>query len=48
MYLGYALSPAPVGGAKCTLVSEFDVIDVPHHDFANFTGGPEPYVVVKW
>jgi hypothetical protein len=46
LFLSYALSPAPSEAKRCTLISEFDVLNVPHRDLAiNFAGGPEPYVV---
>ena len=46
LYLSYALSPAPAEAKRCTLISEFDVLNVPHRDLVvNFAGGPEPYVV---
>ena len=46
LYLSYALSPATVAAKTCTLVSEFDILNVPHRDLEiNFAGGPEPYVV---
>lgn len=48
LFLSYALSPAQSGAKSCTLVSEFDVLNVPHRDLeVQFAGGPEPYVVVK-
>lgn len=48
LFLSYALSPAPAGAKSCTLVSEFDVLHVPHRDLeVQFAGGPEPYVVAK-
>lgn len=46
LLLSYELSSSPTGGARCTLVSQFDVINVPHRDLeVHFAGGPEPYVV---
>jgi hypothetical protein len=46
LFLSYALSPAPAGAKSCTLVSEFDVLNVPHRDLeVHFAGGPEPYIV---
>lgn len=46
LFLSYALSSAPAEGKRCTLVSEFDVSNVPHRDIqVNFAGGPEPYTV---
>lgn len=50
LYLSYALSPASSHGDSlkpdCTLVSEFDVSNVPHRDLEiDFAGGPEPYVI---
>ena len=50
LYLSYALSPTlslvDSQKARCTLVSEFDVSNVPHRDLeVHFAGGPEPYVV---
>jgi len=46
LFLSYALSPALAGAKACTLVSEFDVLNVPHRDLeVNFAGGPEPYIV---
>ena len=46
LFLSYALSPATAEGKRCTLVSEFDVANVPHRDLSvHFAGGPEPYVV---
>jgi len=48
LFLSYALSPAPAGAKSCTLVSEFDVLNVPHRDLEiHFAGGPEPYTVTK-
>jgi hypothetical protein len=46
LFLSYALSPAPSEAKHCTLISEFDVLNVPHRDLViEFAGGPEPYVV---
>jgi len=50
LFLSYALSPTLSGPdamkPHCTLVSEFDVSNVPHRDLeVHFAGGPEPYVV---
>jgi hypothetical protein len=46
LFLSYALSPASAGAKSCTLVSEFDILNVPHRDLeVNFAGGPEPYIV---
>ena len=46
LFLSYALSPAPSEAKRCTLISEFDVLNVPHRDLVvQFAGGPEPYVV---
>ena len=46
LFLSYALSPAPAGAKSCALVSEFDVLNVPHRDLeVHFAGGPEPYIV---
>ena len=46
LLLSYALSPAPSEVKHCTLLSEFDVLNVPHRDLViQFAGGPEPYVV---
>jgi hypothetical protein len=46
LFLSYALSPAPPEAKRCTLISEFDVLNVPHRDLVvHFAGGPEPYVV---
>jgi hypothetical protein len=48
LFLSYALSNAPEGAKSCTLVSEFDILNVPHRDLeVQFAGGPEPYVVAK-
>ena len=48
LFLSYALSKAPKGAKSCTLVSEFDILNVPHRDLViEFAGGPEPYVVAK-
>jgi hypothetical protein len=46
LFLSYALSSAAADAKSCTLVSEFDVSNVPHRDLTiHFAGGPEPYVV---
>jgi hypothetical protein len=46
LLLSYKLSPAPAEAKRCTLVSEFDVFNVPKRDLqAYFAGGPEPYTV---
>ncbi len=46
LFLRYGLTPAAPAAKPCTLVSEFDVLNAPHHDFVvNFAGGPEKYVV---
>jgi hypothetical protein len=46
LYLSYALSAASSEAKRCTLISEFDVLNVPHRDLVvHFAGGPEPYVV---
>lgn len=46
LFLSYALSPAASAAKNCTLVSEFDVLNVPHRDLVvHFAGGPEPYVL---
>jgi len=46
LFLSYALSPASAGAKSCTLVSEFDISNLPHRDLEiNFAGGPEPYIV---
>lgn len=48
LMLSYALSPAPAEAKRCTLVSEFDVFNVPHRDLeVHFAGGAEPYTVAK-
>ncbi|MCM8621968.1 MAG: hypothetical protein NFW16_09575 [Candidatus Accumulibacter sp.] len=48
LFLSYSLSPVEAGVQNCTLVSEFDLSNVPHRDIeVNFAGGPEPYVVAK-
>jgi hypothetical protein len=46
--LSYKLS-APTSDTKgCTLVSEFDVAELPNRDLeVHFAGGPEPYTVAK-
>jgi hypothetical protein len=44
--LTYALTPAAKDAKRCTLVSEFDIVNVPHRDFnVRFAGGAEPYSV---
>ena len=46
LLLSYSLSPASPDAKHCTLISEFDVLNVPHRDLViEFAGGPEPYVV---
>jgi hypothetical protein len=46
LILRYALSPAAAEAKRCTLVSEFDVFNVPHRDLeVDFAGGAEPYTV---
>ena len=46
LFLSYALSPAPSEAKRCTLISEFDVLNVPHRDLViHFAGGPEPYII---
>jgi hypothetical protein len=46
VYLSYKLSSAQVGAKSCTLMSEFDVSDVPNRDLeVHFAGGAEPYTV---
>ncbi|OIQ68856.1 hypothetical protein GALL_495460 [mine drainage metagenome] len=48
LLLSYKLSPAQPEAESCTLISEFDVLNVPHRDLeVQFAGGPEPYVVAK-
>jgi hypothetical protein len=48
LMLGYSLTPASAGAGRCTLVSEFDVSNVPHRDMeVHFAGGPEPYTIAK-
>jgi len=49
LFLSYGLSPAPSEAKRCTLISEFDVLNVPHRDHVvHFAGGPEPYVVATF
>ena len=46
--LSYSLTPGTPGAKECSLVSEFDVSNLPHRDLeVAFAGGPEPYIVVK-
>lgn len=46
LLLSYDLSSAPAGGKRCTLVSEFDVTNVPHRDLeVHFAGGPELFTI---
>ena len=48
LLLSYALTPAEDSERKCTLVSEFDVSNLPHRDLeVHFAGGPEPYTVAR-
>ena len=48
LFLSYSLTSAASSAKKCTLVSEFDISNLPHRDIeVNFAGGPEPYTVVK-
>lgn len=46
LYLRYDLSPAPAGGARCTLFSLFTVANTPRQTLeVHFAGGDEPFVV---
>lgn len=48
LMLGYSLTSASPGAARCVLVSEFDVSNLPHRDIeVLFAGGPEPYTIAK-
>lgn len=48
LMLGYSLTPPAAGAGPCTLVSEFDISNVPHRDMeVHFAGGPEPYTVAR-
>ena len=48
LFLSYSLTPAASSAKNCTLVSEFDISNMPHRDIeVDFAGGPEPYVVAK-
>lgn len=48
LYLSYSLTPAVANAKSCTLLSQFDVHDVPHRELeVNFAGGPEPYTVAS-
>jgi hypothetical protein len=44
--VSYLLTPALSAAKRCTLVSEFDVINAPHRNLkVRFAGGAEPYAV---
>jgi len=46
--LSYKLTPAGAVARQCTLVSEFDVSNVPRRDFeVGFSGGGESYTVTQ-
>ena len=48
VFLSYMLSDAKGEAKACTLVSEFEVTDVPNRDLEiQFAGGVEPYIVAK-
>lgn len=48
VFLSYSLTAATGGAKACTLVSEFEVADVPNRDLeVQFAGGAEPYVVAR-
>ena len=46
LHVAYSLTAAGAKATPCTLVSEFDVLDVPNRELVvSFAGGPEPYIV---
>ena len=46
--LSYSLTPGAPGAKECSLVSEFEVSNLPHRDLqVAFAGGPEPYIIAK-
>lgn len=46
LILSYSLSKAPENAKQCSLVSEFQIDNVPHKDLEiNFSGEHEPFVV---
>ena len=48
IFLSYSLSERREGAAACTLVSEFEVFNVPNRDLTvHFAGGTEPYVIAR-
>ena len=48
LVLSYSLSPARAGEQHCTLISEFDISNMPRRDIeVHFAGGSEPDTVAK-